>query len=467
MKKTVIFGSGYNGVFMYHKLYDKKDIIYFVDNNPKLANTIVQGIQVIDFEKFQNIYSKEIDIYICAGKYYEIASQLRKAGIFDYYISIAGFIYSTDKEGNLVSEKENYSIHKTKKESGKKSVLFVQRSACIRTHKIARALKNNGHNVYLAYIEKSPKQFNSEYSETYDKIIPVFSMPDLIYLVNNSDFDFVHSSNTPDYLTMLLVQSNKPLIHDCHDFSSLYIKMSSGDMMVEYIANTQSAGTIYTTEEMRKEAIKKFQIKSDKTFVLENFITEELSPTEKLKKLSDDDGMLHCVYEGGVLSGEFGDTHRYFEKIWILIANQNVHVHFYTNCEPNYCNYLDSLHENIHYEGNKSSKRLAVEMSQYDVGLSILNVTKKNKQYLELASPNKIQEYINAGIPVAVGNIESQRRYVEDNEFGKQIELNGNIFKQIQEVANIQIPKNILRKKNFTMESKVPELLSFYERCLM
>ena len=120
----------------------------------------------------------------------------------------------------------------------------------------------------------------------------------------------------------------------------------------------------------------------------------------------------------------------------------------------------------FHFEGNRTSLELAIEMSKYDVGLCILNATQRNKKYLEYASPNKIQEYINAGIPVAVGNIKSQIDFVENNSFGKQIHLEQGILKQLEGIKKINIPVGILQEKQMTLETKIPQLISFYDSCI-
>lgn len=85
-------------------------------------------------------------------------------------------------------------------------------------------------------------------------------------------------------------------------------------------------------------------------------------------------------------------------------------------------------------------------------------------KHLEFASPNKIQEYVNAGIPVAVGNVLSQKVFVEENGFGKEVDFAKDILKQIKDIARIEIENNILQKKGLTFESKIIELAEFYAK---
>lgn len=464
MKDIILFGAGFWGDAAYFKLQNSGKIIFYVDNDKNKTGLKLHNIEIINLQRLEQIYDSEsMDIIIASRYFAEIGEQLCDIGITEYYVWAEGLLYRKDREKELFPC-ETEEIPPCMKQNGKGSILFVQSTACIRTHKIANALKKSGWNVFLLYAVISPKYANPEYEAIYNAIYTVDSIDQLTDFVNKSDFDVIHSSNEPDLLTMLLNQTTKPVIHDCHDLSSAYKSMTPEEMCIEFAANKNSAGVIYTTEGIREEAIRKFGIAPEKTFVLENLISEELTPEKRYGKISASDKELHCVYEGGVVPYD-RESHRYFEEIWVRLAECGVHIHFYTNCEKQACLYIESLHEKIHYEGNLSSKQLAEEMTKYDVGLCILNVTEKNRQYLEYASPNKIQEYINAGIPVAVGDVESQKNFVEENGFGKKIDFRRGILEQLKEVAQIEIEASVLHKKGMTLESKIPQLIDFYHTC--
>lgn len=467
MRKIILFGAGFFGEAAYYKLNNVVEILFYVDNDQSKKGKKLHDIEIIDISRLMQIYDAQMmDIVISSQYFKEIGEQLSNIGITQYYVILEGLLYHKNNVygGSMIPvflgggrKQQCYAA-----KSEQKSILFVQTAACIRTHKIAKAIKKCGWKVFLAYLIESPKQSNSEYVDVYDEIYPINSIGQFMEFVNESDFDYIHSSNEPDYLTVILNHTNKTVIHDCHDLSSAYKGMAPEEMFIEFEANRNSNGVIYTTEGIREQALKKFNIPREKTFVLENLISEEIVAEKRLKKLSAMDNELHCVYEGGIVPHD-KESHRYFEVIWKQLAECGIHVHFYTGCDEQYCAYLETLHENIHYEGKLSSKQLATEMTKYDVGLCVLNVTKKNKQYLEFASPNKIQEYVNAGIPVAVGNVRSQKKFVEENGFGKEIQLNANIKEQFKNIAQIKIEDGTLRKKGLTFESKMPALIEFYE----
>lgn len=463
-KRVIVFGCGNFGKAAYFKLKKDFDIVAYTDNNAAMWGNTFCGIEIIPPDRILELYNSETFILIAAVKYREIYQQLTEMGISKVLVWKEGFLYYYDEQGYLYPYLRQCEVVRENPKKGIMRVLFVQVATCIRTNKIAKLLKARGVEVYLAYLSSSPEMNNKEYLDVYCDIFPFYSMEELIEFVNQNYFNIVHSSNTPDYLTELLTYTNKPIVHDCHDFSSVYLNMSSNEMAVEHIANVKSTGVIYPTYGLRNLAVRKFMLPLEKTFVLENLISEELSTDVRLEKVSNLSGDIHCVYEGGI-SGEDRSSHRYYEDIWLKIAEEKVHIHFYSPASEDYCRKLESKSTYLHYEGNKSSKELAVEMSKYDVGLCVWNVTGRDK-YLEESSPNKIYEYVNVGIPIAVSGVNSQIEFVETNQFGRHLDIQGNIREQLDIIKSIAIPKNILREKQLTMERKIPRLIEFYESCI-
>ena len=102
-------------------------------------------------------------------------------------------------------------------------------------------------------------------------------------------------------------------------------------------------------------------------------------------------------------------------------------------------------------------------MSQYDVGLLLFNVNDRNRLYLENASPNKLYEYINAGIPVATNGINEYKRFVENYEIGKELDYNDNIFEQFSSISKIKVPDNFLKNNGLTLESAEKRIIEFFD----
>lgn len=461
MKKCILFGAGFYGKGAYYKLRDYYDILYYVDNNKAIHGTELYGIPVISVEELENVFqSQEVDIVICSLDYSEMANQLIEIGIREYYIMLEGFLYYCSKEEALMP-KELASREYYKKTQGEKAILFVQNTACIRTHKIASMMKEKGYRVFLLYTIAPPESNNASFVDLYDAVFTFFTPNSLLDFVNNSDFDIIHSSNEPDILTNYLLLTNKKVVFDTHDMMSLRGNANVNALALEYIANAKSAGVIYTSQGVLEIAKKKFGLEGQRTFVLQNLMLNQIKVEHLLTKLSSIDGEIHCVYEGGI-HGKNKRNHRYFEDIWEKITDCRIHIHFYSQSDYDYCVALGQKNEYLHYEGNMGSKELATEMTKYDCGLALFNVNDMNRAFLETGTANKVYEYMNSRIPVVVGDIDSYVDFVESYNVGIHLNLGGDIKQQFKEVCKITIDKDFLENNKLTMNSYSDELEEFY-----
>ncbi len=462
----IIFGSGTYGKSAYYKLRNYCNIICFADNNADTQKEKLFDTNIVSLDKLEEIYRKNfVDIVVCAQSYAAMLKQLREKGIDEYYVYLDGFLYHTDSM-EVMAPVSVGKIAPYYKKPAEKNILFVQNTACIRTHKIAAIMKKRGYKVILLYTTLPPKENHGDFSGLYDEMYTVSTANDLIDFINESEFDIIHSSNEPDVITNLLLCTNKKVVFDVHDMISLFYDADRNQLALEYVANKKSSGVIYTTEGVRDIAVKNFGISIDKAFVLGNLISEEQIEKDRLPKISAEDGQIHCVYEGGISADDLSDP-KCFREIWRQIAEAGVHIHFYTIDLPVNCKKLEGIHKNIHYEGCVSSKKLSLELSKYDVGLCILNVRPDNKFYLEFASPNKISEYINAGLPVAVGNVNSQIEFVNKYHAGGYLDLQKDIRQQLLQIREISIPDSFLMENGLTMDSKGDALEEFYQKIIM
>lgn len=463
MKKLILFGAGVYGDSAYYKLKLREDIEYYIDNNPSKQGIKLHNIPIISCQELKKIYDPSVyDIVICIKEYYKVIEQLNSLGINKYYIMSHGLLYSCDTKGILFPVKMK-CLPYIKKETAEKNILFVQEKACIRTHKIASVLKKSDYKVFLLQAFPMPGKNDLNFEAVYDAVYTFYTYDELIDFIDNSDFDIIHSSNEPDMLTNLLLMTKKHIVFDTHDMMSLRKPESVENVVLEYIANTASDGNIYTSSAVVEIARNKFDLADKEIIAWENMALEQEEIVNEYAKLSSIDGELHCVYEGGI-NGNDKMHHRFFEDIWGKIADWGVHIHYYSLSDNKYCKELESRSKYFHYEGNLDTKKLIQEMTKYDCGLLFLNANEQNKVFLETASPNKLYEYINAMLPVIVGNIPPLVDFVEKYGVGKKLDMEGNIKEQIAEISKIKIDKDFLTKNRLTMMSKCRELIEFYER---
>lgn len=461
MRKVMLFGAATAGKDAFYKLKNYCEILYFVDNNSKLHGKQFLNVPIISADQMMKLYTEDIDIIVCSyGRSLEIGAQLIELGIRGYYVIIDGFLYYSSLEEVMVP-KEFLPQPYYRKEKGEKNILFVQNIACIRTHKLASVMHANGYKVFLLYTFLPPEVSNAEFADVYDGIYTFFSQKALVEFVENSDFDIVHSSNEPDILTNLLLLTKKHIVYDTHDMMSIRRHENIYNLTYEYIANVASDGNMCTAESLIEIAQKKYGLKDKEFFAIENTVFDEENII-RLEKLSSVDGEIHCVYEGGIV-GYNVLHHRYFEKMWKKILDCGIHIHYYATSD---CGYYQELEGNkyLHYEGNLGTKKLIPEMTKYDCGLAMFNVTNLNRIYLSATTSNKIYEYISAGLPVLVADVPSHVAFVEKYHVGKKLDFEKNIKEQIMDVCKIEIEEKFLTKNKLTMMSKSQELIAFYEK---
>ena len=320
-RKCVIFGAGDRGRNIYRKLSIFFEVIAYSDNNEELWDRELNDLAIMPPSELPKFVKKnDATIFIANELHHlEIARQLDDMGL-PYYNCENFMCYELDRGvWYPVSFGRPEAYRKTKEKSF--SVLFVQAKPCTRTNKIAELLKKRGVLTYAAYTASPSDAGERAYIEEF----PFWTYTELLAFVNESEFDIIHCSNEPDILVNLLLHSNKKIVHDCHDIVSMSKKsFHSAEIALEYIANTQADGVIYTTERMREILLRKYGGKREKTFVLGNYPLASFGEVERLSKLSEADGELHCVYEGHIVDRSLSENVVYrlsLIHIFLMITN--------------------------------------------------------------------------------------------------------------------------------------------------
>jgi hypothetical protein len=458
-KNICIFGVGHYGKNAYWNLNKQYNIVSFIDNNKEAQGGLYDGIKIISLDELILYDMMDTDIIVCTRDYLSIGKQLLEIGIESYYVMLEGFLYYTNLESMMVPVELNNSLY-LKKNKNEKNILFVQNSACIRTHRFAILMRDRGYNVYLLYTMAPPVNAYEQFNKVYKGIWGFTSYNGILNFINNSDFDIIHCSNEPDILVNIVKKSNKPVIADTHDMQSIRADIDINAIVLEYLANTKSNGNIYVSNAVASIAHKKYGDNKN-TFCIENLVMDQYEINEAKRKKSTKDGEIHCVYEGGIV-GNSPQNHRYFDVMWKKIAELGIHIHFFSPSNLELCKRLENLSPYIHYEGSASGGELISKMTEYDCGLALFNSNYNNKFHLESTSINKVYEYINARLPIISYGIDSLNNFVEKYKVGVNLDFNKNIKEQIETACKIIIPTNFLRDNKMTMNSFAEKLENFY-----
>lgn len=451
--EVIIFGCGVEGKRSFSKISNDFDIIAFSDNNSSLWGRKLFDVPIIPPSAL--LEYKGVSVVICVALgFIDIAKQLEMMGVACIVNRYGLFYKYIDTVLYPISFRKIEAYRKTPEDNF--SVLFVQDTPCTRTDKISCSLKEIGVITHNAYFRNS-----SRMPEAYDVENAFYSYDDLLEFVNNSEFDIVHCSNEPDILTNLLLQSNKKIIYDAHDMITVRNNnIEPCFYYLEYAANKFSDGYMCTDDYSKDLQIKRYGFSPDRTIVIQNLPLENQLVTleQRKSKLSASDGELHMVYEGGISDNP--KSNRFFENLWSAITAAHIHIHYYSQQNIEYCKVLEKTSPYLHYEGNLSSLDLIIEMTQYDIGSILLNPIDKNA---DMAYPNKLYEYLAAGLPI-VSNLTASVKFVELHNVGGNLDFNADIKTQLQKYAAIQIPNNYLLESKLTMNAYANDILKFYKK---
>lgn len=289
----------------------------------------------------------------------------------------------------------------------------------------------------------------------------------------------IHTNGAPDALGELSkTHTDLPVIHEIYDTYSLYdnqdlvnpIERLQGNLFStefrkkyhkmnliwEEFVHKRCDALVFTSEEMRNSSAEMYG--DFRSIVVPNGILKAYVPLRRKERLSNVDGYFHCVYLGAVHEGL---RHRnILEQIRQVASSKGVILHVYpTASNAHTMHILNSIasdtgavriHKPLHY------KDLYSEISQYDLGLVLLGPG--NERLLDVALPNKVFEYVGAGLSVAVPPFESLMGFVSKygcgftvDDWASLVEEHGGDIRQV--------PFN----EEFTIDYYVPRLTSLYD----
>ncbi|GJQ62980.1 MAG: hypothetical protein SCALA702_20330 [Melioribacteraceae bacterium] len=337
------------------------------------------------------------------------------------------------------------------------NILFLQNSPCIRNYKYATALRKKGHNVSLAYTDIMLSQrYKNLDDDTYNENIKIDNYPKLWDISKN--YDIIHSHNEPDLYTVAALGGDVPVVHDTHDLISL----RDTDPNLKYfegLANRAAHGRVYSTPYQRDEAKSLYNVKGD-SLVFYNYASEEHLPKKFLPKLSEQDGKIHFVYEGGIYVTN--GRHRDFGDQFVELAKRGICVHIYPdNFFPDVAEYF-APYDNVYYNHPIPPHELIETMTQFDFGIIPWNLQKGNVRFLSSTIANKLFEYMAAGLPVATAHITSYINYFRENPTGVTFESIDDLVSKLPKLQEIKRSVDF-SKEIYTYEREIDKVVDFYK----
>jgi glycosyltransferase involved in cell wall biosynthesis len=338
------------------------------------------------------------------------------------------------------------------------NILFVQDAPCIRNYKTATALRSRGHRISLAYTRARLSQVYPALSD--DVYFECIHLKGLRHLWDIAPkYDLIHCHNEPDQLTVAALAGKTPVIHDTHDLISLRHGGDPNLVYLEGIANRGAAGRIYVSSYQRDRALELYGIDLDSSAVVHNYVLRRMVPETGLSKLSSEDGEIHVVYEGGL--GSAGVPHRYYLPVFRELIAARIHVHMYPSFQNPEYEREAAGNPYLHYYAPVSPERIVFEMTRYDFGIVPFVVTPENERHLHSAMPNKLFEYLAAGLPVIANDLKSIREFFNTYPVGV-------LYRTPEEIAGKlrTFPRSLPDNVPFVFEEQIGLVEAVYRKVL-
>lgn len=308
-------------------------------------------------------------------------------------------------------------------------ILMVHQIPCIRMRKEALALKSeySSIEVYLVhhYTKCDTSGFDGVY--VYEDIVT------LNEVIRSVDPDIIHCHNEPNE-TVLMVMAlpyDTPIIHDTHDLISLRSPHSCepADFLHEALSNKYVSGCVYPTDRLREFATAQYCVKHALTLESRHLRVDICDGVPDL----DTDSRLRIVWQGGLRQTlEKFTAYRYMKPVFVALEKW-FDIEVYPakmfmdtgdiTAKEFYENYVDldftTINEPLPY------KDLLAKCGDSHYGLVGFNadcVDQDELTYIQLAMPNKLFDYIAAGIPVITLNCDLVARFVREFEIGLVID---------------------------------------------
>jgi len=380
-------------------------------------------------------------------------------------------------------------------------IAMVRDEPDARTFKIRSALQDLGRDVYEFvrlppyhefYKTYASPDFSRSYrffydGSRYESLLRHFQLPNtfsywqLARRLRSKGFRIFHANSITEHLAAGLIRSGlAPVITEVYDSTSLYevhniresilrgraatgllqrlVEIATENALRwEQLTHEQGSGLVYTSDEMLAYAKSRYQVRCP-CVVVPNAVYGRLLPSDSPpEKLSEREGGLHVVYVGWIRDSQEGN-HRDICSQLNLVASGDVTVHIYPLVLPQESGRVHKKlddNPNVRWHPIVPYSILYSELRLYDAGLVLL--APHDEQLLSVALPNKIFEYVAAGLPVLVSPYKPLISFVNRFDCGTILDE--------PVTSGISVGRRRVRfRPEFTIEYYIPELVRLYER---
>jgi glycosyltransferase involved in cell wall biosynthesis len=351
-------------------------------------------------------------------------------------------------------------------------ILFLQRQPCIRAMKYAIGLRAAHPDMALAFAFQG-RTLTGWYGAGDDLFDRWYRLPRsgpadaLAAAVEDFRPDLVHSHNLPDTLTVLALEvldGRVPVVHDVHDMQSLrqtpyedgFDDPDDPDALEAAVVEG-CAALVAVSREMLDE-IERRHRPPERTLLFANYaLARDLAPAAAIGH--GPDGPPRVVYQGSLsANGSHYDLRDQFRAI----ARAGLPIDVFPNREAPAYRALAGGSPGMRVMDTLRPADLLRALPVYDVGWAAFN-TGLNGAHLDTALPNKVFEYLAAGLPIATGPHRALARLVAEHGVGVVVEDPADLAGALERADLGALRAHVAeRRHHFTVEGHIGALLELY-----
>jgi glycosyltransferase involved in cell wall biosynthesis len=291
---------------------------------------------------------------------------------------------------------------------------------------------------------------------------------ELLSVLDEFQPDLIHSHNLPDVLSVLameLVGDDIPVVHDIHDLQSLrHTSYRDGFPEPENPlglerAAIEGASALITVSPELLEVVRARYALPERTLVLGNLALRR-DRVETLPACNGNGGLRTIVYEGS-LSTDGG--HYDLRDLFRGIAGGGLPVVIHPAQPTGAYEDLAAEVAGIRCSEPLDPAALMQALPRYDLGWAGFNAG-LNAQHLDTVLPNKLFEYLSAGLPVVtLSDHKALRRFVAEEGVGVVLDDVADVGDAVRELDLHALRQVVAAKRGrFTFEAQAIDVVSLY-----